>query len=830
MGVAMTIVKKSALKRTLHLSTTLVGLTLSGVVWADATADTVGDANTIVVIDSRATRSSVTLGGAEIQALLPGLNPLKAIETLPGVVFLTADPWGANEQNQSLYIHGFNAQQLGYTLDGVPLGDGQYGEWNGLGLSRAVISETVSLVNLATGAGAVGIASTSNLGGAIETFTSDPLKQMGGQVDQSVGSYDAIRTFARFDTGNIGFNSYADVAFLHQQAKAWDFDGRQGGDQVNAKFIHEGAYGRVTLFGDYSQHTNPNEDSITLGPNTANAPYTRPFAYPNLASYEAYVAGSPSLNPQKGSRGNYFPNYFSAEQREDELVYAKHEWTVTDDIKWTNQGYFQNSRGRGVVGGPANASVPTYLPVGGTASQSYFAGLTPQQVVNDYGGSGIAVRTTEYTIDRSGYISHLDWELDKHSITTGLWFENNFADQMRRWYPFSTVNSDLSPYDVPSTPSTISGSAALALLKSAATLGNTAITQYGFHSTTQDLQYHLQDQWQALPDLLVSAGFKSTLQWATGDFIVQQPGTPLPDGSIDSRNYFLPQLGAIYDVTHDDHLFFNVQKNLHQLINYGAGGLSAWSTQSQGTFDQFKTNSHPESAWVYEAGYRFKHDLGVGTLTGVEGQVEYYHVNFSNRLLNITSNATTGISILGNFTAPQTLLVNVGGVTTNGVDLAATLHFGDHVTLYDGISYNDSTYGSNYCSTVGAAGTCATGKYVSTAGKIVAGDPKWTDKAVLSVTYGPWEGQVTGDYIGSRYATFTNDQSVGGIFVMGLEAAYTLRQAFRDNQPRSIKFSLNVTNLNDEKGWSTITGAASGNFTAYPLAPRMFFGTVAATF
>jgi outer membrane receptor protein involved in Fe transport len=65
---------------------------------------------------------------------------------------------------------------------------------------------------------------------------------------------------------------------------------------------------------------------------------------------------------------------------------------------------------------------------------------------------------------------------------------------------------------------------------------------------------------------------------------------------------------------------------------------------------------------------------------------------------------------------------------------------------------------------------------------------------------------------------------------MGLEAAYTLRQAFWDNQPRSIKFSLNVTNLNDEKGWSTITGAASGNFTAYPLAPRMFFGTVAATF
>jgi hypothetical protein len=824
----MIILRKSAFKRTLHLSTALAGLTLCGAVFADE--DALSDANTIVVTDSRATRSSVDLAGAEIQDLLPGMSPLKAIETLPGVVFLTADPWGANEQNQSLFIHGFNAQQLGYTLDGVPLGDGQYGEWNGLGVNRAVISETVSRVNLATGAGALGIASTSNLGGAVETFTSDPRKETGGQVDQTIGSYDAYRTFARLDTGNLGFNSFADVAYVHQDARAWDFNGQQGGDQANVKFIHEGEHGKLTLFADYSQHTDPNEDSITLGPGTGNAPYTRPFAYSNLAAYEAYVAGSPGLNPQKGPLGNYFPNYFSAEQREDELYYAKYDWSVTDDIKFTNQAYFQNSRGRGIVGGPANASFPTYLPIGGTASTSYFAGLTPQQVINAYGGSGIAVRTTEYSIDRGGIISNLDWQLGNHSIETGLWLEKNYADQMRRWYPFSSTNTDLTPYDVPSAPSTVSGAAALALLKSGATLGNSALTQYGFHSTTQDLQYHLQDQWQALPDLLISAGFKSTLQWADGNFILQQAGTPLPGGTIDSRNGFLPQLGAVYDVTRDDHLFFNVQKNLHQLVNYGAGGLSAWSTQSQGTFDQFKANSHPESAWVYEAGYRLKHDLGVGFLTGVEGQVEYYHVNFSNRLLNITTNASTGVAILGNFTAPQTLLANVGGVTTNGVDVAATLHFGDHVTLYDGISFNDSTYDSNYCSTVGAAGTCATGKYVSTSGKIVAGDPKWTDKAVLSVNYGPWEGQVTGDYIGSRFATYTNDQSVGSVFLMGLEAAYSLNQALWDNQPRAVKFSINVTNINGEKGWSTITPAPSGNFTAYPVAPRMVFGTVSATF
>src|SRR5579871_170138 len=155
----MTMLRQFAFKRSLQLSTALVGLSLASAALADAETPDVAEINSIVVTDSKATRSSVDLGGTEIQAQLPGMNPLKAIETLPGVVFMTADPWGANEQNESLYIHGFNAQQLGYTLDGVPLGDASYGEWNGMGVARSTISENVSRVNLATGAGALGTAS-----------------------------------------------------------------------------------------------------------------------------------------------------------------------------------------------------------------------------------------------------------------------------------------------------------------------------------------------------------------------------------------------------------------------------------------------------------------------------------------------------------------------------------------------------------------------------------------------------------------------------------------------------------------------------------------------
>lgn len=85
-----------------------------------------------VIATARRTRSEQSVGHTQLQRILPGVSPLKALQILPGVVFNNADPWGNNEQNSSLFIHGFNQNQLGYTLDGIPLGDQAYGNYNGL--------------------------------------------------------------------------------------------------------------------------------------------------------------------------------------------------------------------------------------------------------------------------------------------------------------------------------------------------------------------------------------------------------------------------------------------------------------------------------------------------------------------------------------------------------------------------------------------------------------------------------------------------------------------------------------------------------------------------
>jgi iron complex outermembrane receptor protein len=753
------------------------------------------DLEAIVVTANRATRSSVAMGAVEAQKVLPGISPLKAIEALPGVVYETADPWGNNEQNESLVIHGFTTQQLGYTMDGVPLGDQQYGNYNGLSVSRAVTSENVSRVELASGAGALGVASTSNLGGVIETYSSDPSKMFGVDLRQTGGSYSTTRTFVRVDSGEFGTGNSAYISYLHHDARAWDFDGHQRGDQVNLKFVHDDSIGKLTFFADWQYKVEPNEDATAFGNQQVAGshffPYTRPFLYPDYNAGLAYLdfKGAPPA-----AFGNNFSNYFSAAQRADALTYLNYDWHMSDDITWSNQVYYHNNSARGIVAGPVNqAGLPGLFA-------SYFPG---QDLVQTFGGTGYEVRTTEYEIHRAGERSTLSWHLGGHQVEAGLWYEHNTSAQGRRWYPFSAANNDLTPYNIPINP---------------------AFTQYDFRFVSKDTQLHLQDAWQVLPYLSLQAGWKASLQTAGNTLPVQQKNLPTgtqtnyPIGTIVSNNWFLPQLGAIWDLTSNEHVFFNFQKNLRQYIPYGAGsnfyGSSPWSLGSQAAFEKFRTEAHPETSLTYDLGLRSNHELDWGWLTSVEGQVNYYHVNFSDRLLNIAAY---------NFINPgAAILVNVGGVTTNGADLAATLHFGQHLNFYNGVSYNKSTYDSDYL-------TGAVPAPVATGGKQVPLTPEWLYKTVLSTNFGPFEAQVNGDYVGRRPVTYLNDLSVGGTFLTGLEASYLFEKPLGLGHVDSIKLSANVANLTGIRGVSTaVVTSNSGGYQAYPIAPRMFFLTVSA--
>ena len=89
-----------------------------------------------------------------------------------------------------------------------------YGNVNGLHISRAIIAENLAGAELAEGIGALGTASSSDLGGTVQFLSADPSPEFGATVAQSLGSDAARRTFLRLDTGNHqGFSMYLSYVY-----------------------------------------------------------------------------------------------------------------------------------------------------------------------------------------------------------------------------------------------------------------------------------------------------------------------------------------------------------------------------------------------------------------------------------------------------------------------------------------------------------------------------------------------------------------------------------------------------------------------------------------
>ncbi len=191
----------------------------------------------MIVFGANEDRQTQILTTEDLQQLAPGTSPIRALNKLAGVNFQAADPYGAYEWGVRISVRGFNQGQLGFTLDEVPLGDMFYSSLNGLYISRALIDENLGYAQISQGTGSLDTASTSNLGGTIKFFSTNPADKMAASVAQTLGSDAAQRTFVKFDSGILNSKGKFYIAGAHQTQDLWKGDGEQGYDQINVKFV-----------------------------------------------------------------------------------------------------------------------------------------------------------------------------------------------------------------------------------------------------------------------------------------------------------------------------------------------------------------------------------------------------------------------------------------------------------------------------------------------------------------------------------------------------------------------------------------------------------------
>ncbi len=352
----------------------------------------------IVVIGQGETRQVQRLNQADVAILAPGTSPLKAIQKLPGVNFQSADPFGAYEWSERVSIRGFNQNQLGFTLDGIPLGDGSYGNINGLHVSRAISAENIGETRVSQGAGTLATQATNNLGGTLEFFSSDPKPAFGVTANGSYGSNETMRGFFRLDTGMLGDNGpSAYISYGYLKTDKWRGVGQQRQNQVNAKFTAP-LVSNLRLVGtfDYSDRREQDYQDMSLdmikrlGWRWDNIADNFPLAVlvAQVGANNGYT-GAPVTNPAAGTA---WPAPFA---NADDAYF---------DASGLRKDYLA-SLGLETKGGPIRASIKAYY------HDNHGQGTWFTPYVPSPSGVPISVRTTEYDIRRKGVFGSLGTSL-----------------------------------------------------------------------------------------------------------------------------------------------------------------------------------------------------------------------------------------------------------------------------------------------------------------------------------------------------------------------------------------------------------------------------------
>ncbi|USI73979.1 TonB-dependent receptor [Sphingomonas morindae] len=736
----------------------------------------------IVVLGFGRSRQVQSVSQADIARLVPGTSPLKAIEKLPGVNFQAADPFGAYEWAVRISLRGFNQNQLGFTLDDVPLGDMSYGNVNGLHISRAIISENVASTEVAQGAGALGTASTSNLGGTIQFHSLMPSDKSGISVSGTYGADTTGRAYVRLDSGDLGggLKGYISYAYLH--ADKWKGAGPQRQHQANAKLMKDlGDAGSITAFVNFSDRRETDYQDLSYdiiarrGLRDDNLTGQYALANQIAKAYQnqtAAAAGKPLPWPGAGTTfpagfGTVDDAYYDAGGlRRDWLTGLTLDQHLTSALSLKTTGYYHNNKGQGSWITPYSATPQGALGQDGTT----IANPGP-----------MSFRTTEYSIHRGGVISALTLETGPNTLQAGGWLEANSFRQARRLY-------GMGDGDTP-TRATLSFQE------------NPYFTSwYGQYNTTT-YQYHVEDTLKLFDDrLTLNGGWKGVKVVNQANMLVQGG---LASGQIKAKDWFQPQAGLVFRLTPQAELFADYTENMRAFVSSATSGPFA---TSQTGFDGIRGDLKPERSKTVEGGVRYRNGRFQGSAVG-------YYVDFTNRLLAFAN----GVGILGKVST----LYNVGSVRTYGAELTANYRILPPLSLFASYSYTNSTYRDD----INAA------TVVPTKGKTTVDTPKHMVKGEIVYDDNRFMARIGADYMSKRFFTYLNDQSVPDRVLVDASIGYTFREGGALN---GLSLIASVTNLTDKKYIATVGSngftASGDNQTLLAGAPRQWFVTVKKAF
>ena len=699
----------------------------------------VPDHSMLVVEDTPKAISTVTRTEIEQKSALN--HVFQQINLRPGVNSYSYDATGLF--GGGMRMRGFNSDQVGITIDGVPVNDaGNFAAY------PAQFGDTENLQEIIVTQGSANSDSPSMgaSGGSLGMTTANPANQARFHFEQTLGSNNAKKSFVRADTGYLLDNRLKSfISYSEASADKWKGAGGadrkhldfksvlnlDGGDSLTAGFLWNRIY-------------NNNLRTLTLANiNTLGANADFGIGAPQNTLVLPSTINTPALNFNSAGYSNYNLNI---NPFENYIATLKGSINITPALKLDIEPYYLYGYGTG-------GNELTTL-VASNAANKFAGGIrningAPLNTVMVYSG---AVTETQ----RPGITLRATTQIDTHQLMAGIWYEHSRHRRTQPAVVFNSAGISVDPW----------------LQNPANYLLNQDGTPYqgrNYLTVSTADSFFLQDSISLAQDRLnLVLGLRQSR--IKRDFTnYANNGTGNGANYTVAGNYAktLPSLGARYQLTHEQQVFFNVAENFrappdsiyYNLLSGGtfvAGKLTGYTMKSVNVTAETSTN--------YDLGYRYAGKDLTASAT-------LFFIDFKNRI-------GTGWDPVNQLNTNY----NVGSSTTKGIELESAWRFQPNWSVYGSLTYTKSLMLQNLQ-------TAATGIPAATAGKQFPDTPNWMAGAALQYRDGPWSHNLSGKYTGRRYSTLVNDESVSGFTLFNFDAAYHLPKVTLLHNP-TVRFNV----------------------------------------
>ncbi len=736
--------------------------------------------------DTTKARSTVTRAATEKDRATG--NPYQAIALLPGINTFNQDATGLF--GGGLTMRGFNSDQIGLTINGVPVNDsGNYAAFP----QEYVDQENACTQSVAQGSADFEAPHVGATGGSISITSCDPEDKRRLRVAQTIGGLNLSRTFVRADSGRFA-NDKAKVfvSYSHTEADKWKGEGGAKRDHLDAAFSWDiSPNNRVLGSVMYNKALNNNLYSMSLAQLAANGYY-----YDHVDTFTpghvAAVAGTAQTETLPTNARSYYK--LSMNPFENVVASMSGSFKLAENTYLKVQPYLWYGYG---TGGSQQK----------TLSETAFLNTTTGKT-----GAGVDLNGDGDTLDRviiansnvtrtmrPGVTAEVNHNYGPHALKLGVWFERA---EHRQTGPAVAVDANGNPADI--------------WLRDGKILrpDGTPYQSRDWLTISPAYQLYASDNWSILNDRgVVSIGLRTP-------HITRKFTNNASEGTASQTQYsleksygeVLPQAGIRFNIDREQQVFGNIGKNFRAPPNFAFANSSNNGITIVNGAPVINTPIEAETSITTDIGYRFQGKA-------LSFSASAFNVDFKNR----QANAFDPILL-------KSVYTNAGNVTNRGLELELGTTPVNGFSAYASLTIQKSKIKSDL--------SVGKGIFVPTTGKQFPLTPQTLAGLSLQYASGPMYARLKAKMTGNQYATLMNDEEVPSYMTADFDAGYKFADVMFVKNPM---IKLNISNIGNTKYRNPTSGsvvnaqavgtvASSGTVFYYLGAPRLFSVTLSADF